>query len=421
MQEKVLQQTNSPDLKPQAVKRFVWKTYWGVREALAAALWILFIMQLSSVDLVKIAVTKWAPFLTCCLPYRILLIPVWCCVIWVLFGGKRLILDTMYLIAYPWVLLFKLLVRILTRHWAYLVVLAPSLYDTARALKSYAVRHTVALLAIILIFVCSGKVCLLVSMLTMGGLLVQHLACSLRRAYSPSVFDRLLEVVKFLRLRLYDKSFLTPILQKRVSAPEQEKQSTDRHNSFVLYCIHAGVEILCFQTNRIVRSRKIDICLILWWIWSYVVTVFTYSILYLGLFKLAPTSFQGASTYSYWSFLGFSFGKLAPSSVSAIQPVGTAAQLLCYSEIVCALVILVILFFVLLTAARERYKHVVEEIATELKLCAKNIDDNFEEIVHLARQDAELMLMCSQAILVNKLRKMRALDALPVPVDSELV
>jgi len=256
-------------------------------------------------------------------------------------------------------------------------------------------------------------------MVIMAGLLIHHLASSLRRAYAPSVFDRLLELVKQLRFRLDDKAFLDPFLRKSDVSPEQKKQSAEQHNSFVLYFIHAGVEILCIQANRIVRSRKIDLCLILWWIWSYIVTVFTYSILYLGLFKLAPTSFQGASTYSYWSFLGFSFGKLAPSSVSTIQPVGTVAQLMCYSEIVCSLVILVILFFVLLTAARERYKNVVEEIVAELKLCAKNIDDNFEAIVHLARQDAELMLMCSQAVLVNKLREMRALNALPVPKEDE--
>ena len=383
--EKAIQKTSLTQGTPQAVKRVARRTYWVAREAIAASLWILLILQISSIDLVRIFVTRRMPDLVGCLQYRILLLPIWCCVVWVLFGGKRLALDTMYVIAYPWVLLFKVTIRVFTRHWAYLVVLAPYLYDTARTLKSYVVRHTAALLAIILVFVCSGKVCLLTSMVIMAGLLIHHLASSLHRAYAPSVFDRLLEVVKFLRFRLDDKEFLNPVLKKNYVTAEQEKQNAESHNSFVLYCIHAGVEILCIQTNRIVRSQKINICLILWWIWSYIVTVFTYSILYLGLFKLAPTSFQGASTYSYWSFLGFSFGKLAPSSVSTIQPVGTFAQLLCYSEIVCALVILVILFFVLLTAARERYKNVVEEIAVELKLCANNIDDNFEKIVHIAR------------------------------------
>ena len=75
--------------------------------------------------------------------------------------------------------------------------------------------------------------------------------------------------------------------------------------------------------------------------------------------------------------------------------------------------IFVILFFTILTAARERYKEDMHNIVNEATEIATIIHSQFDIIFNMAIADAELFLLTNQESLVNGMRKLRGLPELP--------
>ena len=125
-----------------------------------------------------------------------------------------------------------------------------------------------------------------------------------------------------------------------------------------------------------------------------------------------PNSFNIPFKPSFFTFLGFSFSKFAPSGASTISPSELPAILLCYSELACTLIIIIILVFTILTAARERYKEDLYSIVEEVAESVAIIQNNFDAIFNMTLSDAEYILLSYDESLVNGLRKLRGLQEL---------
>jgi hypothetical protein len=102
------------------------------------------------------------------------------------------------------------------------------------------------------------------------------------------------------------------------------------------------------------------------------------------------------------------------------MPASTVTTLVYYVEAACTILILVILVFTVLTAAREAFKHDVKVFGTELKLTADAIDSRITQVYSLTLSELEIVLLKDQGPLVNGLRKARGLPALSLPTSGEL-
>ena len=123
-----------------------------------------------------------------------------------------------------------------------------------------------------------------------------------------------------------------------------------------------------------------------------------------ALYKINPLNFDTKHVLTGWSFIGFSFGKLTPSSISSMIPNGPFPTILCYLELFCALLILV---FSVLTAAGEKYKEDIDEFITELTLLGKDMQNHFCTLYCLALSDIEKLMIDRNGAMVNLLRKTR--------------
>ncbi len=124
-------------------------------------------------------------------------------------------------------------------------------------------------------------------------------------------------------------------------------------------------------------------------------------------------------TSSYWNFLGFSFEKLIPSNISSLVPVKLPAIILSYSETFCALIILVILVFSVLTAARDRYREDIDDFILELRELGSYLQNDFYKLYSIAVNDVEIILLASNAVMVNHVRKYKGLPSLSLPKEVE--
>ena len=388
------------------------------RETFAVVFWIGLFTKLILWDWDYYLLSTYAPCCLTLLRYKFIFILSGYVLAWLLLGGRRVFRLTMFVLWYPIIVPIRFGIYLLLNHWSYLILLTPVIYNVFSRFRWFVIRRTLAILSIVCILVSQTSCLLILSMLILGVLFATHLVHCIRRVYTPGVFAKLTTLAAKLRKRLQNTAFIasfvppeTPDNAKTAEAPESSA------GSMILYIVHFTLDLAGNRVKDFVTNRRMDLYLVLSWMRTLTIAVLTFSFIYYSLFKITPFAFQGAQHFSYWSFLAFSLGKIAPTSLSTLIPVTTAATLLSWAQITSAMFLYIILVFVLLTAGRERHKEDVDSLVAELKQCAELIDESFPAILRMARSDAERLLYAKHSTTVNTMRRLRGLPAFSMPIE----
>lgn len=386
----------------------------AVREVTAMILWASIVMKVIVFDIDVYVFEKYLPSLRLALNYRFFALLVLISVVLIGIRKKTFRSFFAYIISYPLILLFWRIPKLFFRNWALTIAFAPALYDLLRSFRSRFILMTAAALSALCIVLSSTSQLLIPSMVLLGVYLVMHLYRSLRKAYRSSIFQGLADLVKKMRVGLKGG-------QQALWKKEKYDSGTTEYQQQCLtfYLFNTGVEIVGEKLLKVAKSRRPDLYLMISWLTTVLLTSLIYAFEYWSLYKIDALSFTPNYTLSFWSFWGFSFGKLTPSSISAIGPVSGIATVLSYSELFCALIILVILVFSVLTAAREKYREDIGDFVSEVGNLGRDLQEQFFPLYALAVADVELVLLSSNAVLINQVRKARGLPNLSIPEKSE--
>lgn len=397
-----------------------------IKEVAAILVWASMIMSLCGYPLDSLITNAIAPNLASMLCYRIPIFLGIFGLVWVLMGNKRFFLFISYIALYPVLLLLGRGIKKLLLNWERAFIFAPFAFDIATNFKLYISRLVLAVLSIVVIGTGQHYIPIMYAMSILFVLFGVHLYRTFKRAYQSNVFSRLARITTTLRKVIEKETWLTDIASpnnndehekdRPPSDDNPQKTSSPANQVQTVYMVHWFFDYLRIKLDAVVKSKKMDIYLVFSWFYTVATTVVVYAFIYFGLYKIDSSAFSGESPFfSFWSFLGFSFGKLAPTEISTIVPVSSVAQMLCYSELACAVVVFMILIFTILTAARERYQTDVNGIIADLNGCAEAVQSACNKVFDMAINDAELFLLADHSSLVNNLRKLRGLNELPVP------
>lgn len=248
--------------------------------------------------------------------------------------------------------------------------------------------------------------------------LIVYLNRNLRRAYRSSIFEGLADLVKKLRVKLERGE---EVIWKKVDHdPASETATKDYQQQLSnFYLVNWGVEVITEKLHMVAKSRKPDLYLMASWLGTVFVTSLIYAFEYLSLYKLNPMSFRAEYELNFWNSWGFSFAQLTRSSISPISPESLIATIFCYSELLCSLIVLVILVFSVLTAAREKYKEDIADFIVEVRSLGDEMQKQFFQLYDIALADVENILLLNDAALINWLRKKRGLPELRLPETDE--
>ncbi len=385
-----------------------------LREISAMILWAFIVVKVIVFDIDVYVFDKYLPSLRWTLNYRFFALLVLISVVLIGIRKKSFRRFFAYVISYPLILLCWRIPKLFFRNWALTIAFAPAFYDLLRSFRSRFAVMTGAALSAICILLSSTFYLLIPSMVLLGVYLIMHLYHSLRKAYRSSIFEGLGDLVKKLRVALEGGQYGLWKKEKYNPGTKEYEQQC-----LTFYLFNSGVEIVGEKLLKVAKSRKPDLYLMISWLATVLLTSLIYALEYWSLYKIDALSFTANHTLSFWSFWGFSFGKLTPSSISAIAPVTVAATVLSYSELFCALIILVILVFSVLTAAREKYREDIADFVSELGSLGRHLQDQFFRLYAVAVADVEIGLLSSNAVLINQLRKARGLPDLSVPEKGE--
>ncbi|MFI3121584.1 MAG: hypothetical protein QX203_16550 [Methylococcaceae bacterium] len=390
-----------------------------LREIVAVLFWIFLIVKLVVFDLDIYIVEHYIPSLHFLLDYKLFIFLGLISFFWIIIGKKEFPIICIYIAVYPLVVMFWKLPVLCLRNWSATIVMVPATFGFITNFRLTFISYALAMIASVFILESQSKLGILLSMIILFVLLVVRLWISLVKAYKSTVFSKISFGLSAFKKKLAETSFLKNMLEKTnpSTSIDSNKESFNGQLS-MFYLIHSVFEFMTEAINDVMKSRKMDLYLIFSWLYTYTGTAFIFSFEYLGLYKINPKSFSGAFEPNFLSFLGFSLGKLTPSSVSIIIPMDIYAISICYAEVISSLFIIIILIFTILTAARERYKEDMDAIIEELNEIGELLQNGSQQIFKLAISEIELALLDHNQGLVSVVRKLRSLPELPIKTDN---
>lgn len=389
-----------------------------LREICSLVLWLFFFIKVVVFDIDVYLAEKYASSFRWILDYRFFGLLILISIALLLSVKKRSRKFLVYVIAYPLIILFWKLPKLIFRNWALAIAFAPAVYELIRSFRFTFILMTVASVSALSIVFSSNPFIIVPSMVFLGLYLIMDLYRNLRRAYRSSIFQGLADLIKKLRVKFASEK---EVGWKKVEYdPASEKSSKDYESQLLgVYFVNWGTEFISEKLYEVAKSRKPDLYLMASWLRIVIVTSLIYAFEYWALYKMMPLSFSSDYSLNFWCFWGFSFGKFTPSSISSIRPISTIASVISYSELFCALIILVIFVFSVLTAARERYKDDIDDFITEVRTFGNEMQEHFFLLYNLALSDVEGFLLRNNAGMINWLRKARGLPELRSPEADE--
>ena len=376
-----------------------------LREAIGVVLWTALIIEFFVVDFVGPA-TQQLPWLHELVHYRLLLILGLLSALLLLLGGRLFILFVGYIVAYPFVLVFWHLPKLLFRNWAMLIAFAPAIYSTIATFKWRFAFFTLALISATAILVSVDQRILICSMVFLGFYLVMHYIRRFRAAFSPStVFRTWVDNIRASSDKLPASMYRMPE-DIKPGNPKYEEQLTQ--NLLGIYFASSMLLYLARGIKGVLQSRKLDIYYICSLVYTFMMTVLTFALLYFALEKVFPGSFKGLEgSPDFWSFLGLSFGTLWPGDISPLRGASSLAQTLRYAEHLASALIALLVVFVVLTSIRERHKRDLEILETELSNTSEAVGGYLADNYELTVAAAEAWIFKHSPTLLKPLLKLR--------------
>ncbi|MFO1435199.1 MAG: hypothetical protein U1F34_02070 [Gammaproteobacteria bacterium] len=385
---------------------FITRTQGLVREIVAVALWTFIFTKLFIFDIDEYVVKSVSPSLLWILSYKLLAFLVAVATSWLLLGNNRFFKFIAYVIVYPFIFVLwkipKLLYLLLRARWPVLLAFAPAIHEFVTTFRTSFIKFAFALLSFTLIAKAQNQHAMAYLLFFLGA----HYYRSLARAYTASVFEGLATLVAELRSKFEHSDFAKKTLPSLTAEPTSKEEKELRGQISSLFLCNELLNNISDRLTEVANSRKLDFYAIACVIYTGLVTSGIFAFLYWGLERALPSSFTGTEAPGFWSFLGASVSRLTASGISPIAPLSLAAQLLCYLEVVCQILIVVILAFTFLTVLRERFKEDIDAFIDELHDLTSSIEIGLAKICRIAKDELRTVLSSNNAEALKALRKL---------------
>ena len=360
-----------------------------IREVLSIAIWGLAFIQLFVFDIFKLIVES-AGLPLWVYQFRLYLVGAFLVSSSLVLGHKRFLKNIGYIVFYPFVVVLWKIPKFLFLNWPLLVAFAPAIHSFGSRLRSRLAAMIVAAIAATIILLSDVYPLLLGSVCVIGLLLLFYFYGQMKSVFSSeTIFSKAAGFVN----RMWEKTksgdgFVPPAEVDMETEEGREKFGTPLLQSYGMTIVQTHVAT---KLQEISESRKLDGYLIISWIWTVCVTVFSFALIYLGFSKMDPSSFNEQS--DFWGFVGYSICVLTTSGLSGIEAVSQPAKVVSYIELTGTVFILVLMVFIVLTSQRDKFKKDLRKVSEELEQSALKFEGAMTENFDLTVAAAEKWLL----------------------------
>ncbi|EKZ9226914.1 hypothetical protein ACWOKN_004127 [Vibrio vulnificus] len=355
----------------------VFKT---LREFLAISLWFSIFAEVFVTDIGDALVASY-PQTQFLFDYFLLILLSVMAISWLALGNKRFLQTFGYIVSYPFVVIIWKLPKLFFTNWAVAIAFLPAIHQFVSAFKANFVIGVLVIIAATLVCQApSDSPVVLAGMAIVGFHLFTHFYKKFRSAYSS---ETIFTVLRGNTSKVIDEFENYLEKDKPVGDPESDEYKKKLGNSLLqTYILTTFLHLSILRIKEVINSRKMDLYFLSSLIWTFMLSAFSFGVVYFGLYRVDASNFTNVSDAGFWGFIGFSFTTLMTSSISTIVPATGVAQFLTYVQLFVSLLLIVLLVFIILTSIREKYKKDLDDLLIELEdaqdKSRKYVEANFE-------------------------------------------
>jgi hypothetical protein len=402
---------------PNVIKQITNHWIWIPTEIIACIFWI-FIATKPFLDLDLLILTNFFPSQESISEYRFFLYLIIAIIFLILYGRTFFKPIIIYIVFYPLVIIFWKIPKLLYKNWGLFFTLLPAIYSLFISLRTTLLSYFASIFCAFLILKDINPISTGISAIFLICFIIWRYYINIQRAYdSKNVFVIVANTIREFRskgLEIFSNDISDSKKNDEIKDPV-EIRKTRLTNSYVINYV---IKSFSDKLHEITDNGKMDLFFISSLIWLVVLTVIIYGFSFLGIEKALPGSFNGYIHNSVWEYMGYSFSTLMTADISPIRPISSLAQIISYVELFSAIMLLIILVFVILTATRERYNKDARLVISELNECNAQLGRIIYDHLGISVDQLETEVIRLNIEVVNALKRLKGQPEIPQPKDA---
>lgn len=369
-----------PKKKKGPVSRFLAT----VREIVAILFWIYVLAKLFVFDIDIFLVDKFSPRYVWLLNFKFFILIGLIAIIWLFTKNKHILLWSLYIFFYPAIVLFWKIPFFVFKQksWIFAFAVINTVISFFKSLKYNFITTALFLVSLAIIFGFSDEKLLWTAILILLVILSIIYVHRFISVFKPStIFQVHTKIFSRFRKHVTSSFALDKSLKNLPVASLDQKQLkkwiTNLQSSVLCnrICLFTAKKLRDYQNSSLnIASCVLTILLLI------ALTIFSFSVINLGLFKINSDFFSFYKIPHFFTFFYYSFNNLVFNSIQEITPITTASQTVSMIEYFFALFLVVILVSLLISVKSQKQ-------AEELNEAIKGIEATGTEIERFIKDE----------------------------------
>lgn len=347
------------------VKKALEHMFKTIRECSAIVLWLSFFIEVFITDIGDMLVAS-HPDLQFVFDYFLLITLSSMAISWLVIGNKRFMGTFGYILFYPLIIFIWKFPKLAFNKWAIAIAFLPAIHQFISTFKAnFVIAVFVVTTATVVCVVSDDSLFLPAAVFSIGFHLITHFYKKFKSAYSAKTIFTVIKDNVSKHIEIYEEH-LAKNKPDESQDPEEYKKKLGT-SLLHIYIFTTLLHLSIVKVREVIGSNKMDLYFLCSLLWTFILSVFSFGVMYYGLFRIDSNNFINVDTAGFWDFIGFSFSTLMTSSISTISPATSIVQVLTYAQLFVSLLLIVLLAFIILTSIREKYKKDLDNLLLRLE------------------------------------------------------
>lgn len=315
---------------------------------------------------------------------------------WLFSKNATILTWILYVLLFPFILLIWKIPRIIVRSksWVAAFTYISMLIAFFRSIKANTIGFASIVIPTILIWKCQNPVVLWISFGLISIFILFLFSRAIYFAFKPSLLFRIQAKVveKFwdtFKAQCLPDNDIKDIVLPQMNEKQIEKWTTNLQNAVIVNrtCYFLSTKLQDFQKS------KINIAFYLTnYFFVVILTIFSFSLLNFAIYKVDPLSFSVAFSPRFYHFLYYSANTLFTNGIPDFYALSNLARGIGTIEVILAVVLLGILFFLLTTVVTDRHNEDIDFAIKSMRKQGEYLDELIKEHYRLSVEEAVLEL-----------------------------
>ncbi|WP_295653205.1 hypothetical protein [uncultured Mucilaginibacter sp.] len=387
-----------PETKKETKKSFLNICSLIFLEFLSITFWSYIVVKLFVYDVDNYIINQYLPNYGWLITYKFLIILFAIAIVWLFIRAKKIITWTLYILFYPFILIFWKFPKAVYKkgNWNVGIAIVNALFAFFKSFKYNIITFSLLTVSSILILSTSSKIIIISSSIILSVILLTIFINRFVLVFKPSLIYKIHIKTVTLFINFSKKTWAIDDELKALAINQMSDTQLQKW-SLNLQIMILGNKFCYFLSSKLNNYQKSKITII-FNVFSIAILLFfsvlCFTLINLGIYKVWPELYSGSSVKpGFFSFFYYSFNTFHFSNVTELVPISDLSRTISVIEQFFAIFLVSIFITLLLSVKNEReasdIQQVVEEIRQQGDDMGTFIQDQYNLSVELAIKELQ--------------------------------